>query len=122
MGDWRAANTFRRACELNQPVVVATPPKHPGERRRFSLLRLEPDNLVLAGLKRAEDSADWIVRFYETHGRRTDAALTVLSPFRAAWEVDLLEDKAGPELEIHSGNSLSIPVKPYEIKTVRLRR
>ena len=41
-----------------------------------SLLSVAPDNVVLVNLKRAEDGDGWIVRLYETAGRRVAARLT----------------------------------------------
>jgi alpha-mannosidase len=85
-----------------------------------SLLTLEPSNVVLSGVKAASDgSGDVVVRVYETAGRATEAALTVAGMTEAA-ACDLRE-KAGGDLPV-SGGQLSLALKPFEIRTVRVRR
>jgi alpha-mannosidase len=60
-----------------------------------------------------------IVRLYEIHGEKAEAKIEL--PWAVdAREVDLIERPAGKV--IGSGTSITVPLAPFEIKTLRLQR
>ena len=64
---WEAAGTVRHAAELNQRPVVLIETYHEGSLpQKASYLSVEPDNVIVEALKRAEDGDDLIVRCRET--------------------------------------------------------
>ena len=69
-GDWRLAETPRRAAELNQPAVAMLDTFHDGPLPlSSSFVEASPEAISVTALKLAEDgSGDFIVRAYETHG------------------------------------------------------
>ncbi len=78
--------------------------------------------VMTEAVKLAEDrSGDVIVRFYESSGSRTTAAVSTGFDAASAKVVDLLErplaDAAG---EVVDGE-LRVPLRPFEIVTVRLK-
>ena len=85
----------------------------------FSFLELKPSNLILSALKKAEQSDDVILRFFESEGETTRAELRVFKPIKQAWLTDLLE-REEEELEV-GGDTLELKVKPFEIVTLKLR-
>ncbi len=77
VGGWEQAGTVRRAAELNQRPITLIGSPHPNATlpQQLSFASVEPDNIVLTTLKRAEDNDDLIVRAYETHGAATRAII-----------------------------------------------
>ena len=76
--------------------------------------------MVLETVKPAEESDDIILRFYEAHGMRTKASVTVDGGFANVTETDLMENDM--EQVAVAAESFSFEIKPYEIKTFRLVR
>ncbi len=80
-GSWEQAGTVRRAAELNQRPVPLFGTFHPGSLpQSASYASVEPDNLMLSVLKKAEDSSDpsdLIIRCYETANRATHGTIRV---------------------------------------------
>jgi alpha-mannosidase len=121
-GGWKEALTFRRGIEINHPleayVVTDKSAAEGAEREEKSFLTVKPDNVVLSGIKLAEDSDDYIVRIYDATGAGADAELAFNFAAKEASEVDLTERKLGA-LKL-KGNGLSVPLRPFEIKTIRI--
>jgi alpha-mannosidase len=76
-------------------------------------------NVVVTAVKKAEDDGALIVRFYEWDGEAKDISLTMPTVVESASETDLME-KPIHDLSVQ-GNGVSVGVKPYEIKTLRIR-
>ncbi|MFN2520773.1 MAG: alpha-mannosidase [Candidatus Limnocylindria bacterium] len=75
-GDWRHAQTARRAAELNQRPVALFETYHDGPLPlRASYLSARPGNVIVSVLKRAEDSDDLVLRCHETAGVATSATI-----------------------------------------------
>lgn len=76
-GAWKQAQPIQRAAEFNQPPVVLKETFHPWGRlpQRAAFITVEPDNIVVSALKRAEDGEAWILRCYETHNVATPATI-----------------------------------------------
>ncbi|HOX37644.1 MAG TPA: glycoside hydrolase family 38 C-terminal domain-containing protein [Candidatus Brocadiia bacterium] len=118
---WREAGIVRRAYELNQPVLARVATAHPGPGGiSRSMLRIQPDNLILTSVKRAEDSDDLILRFYESEGRKTSGYVAFRFGVEQIWQADLLERVTGDALPFR-GTAVGVAIGPYEIKTLRLR-
>jgi alpha-mannosidase len=73
-------------------------------------------------VKKAEDSNEYIVRLYETADKATTAVLNFTRTPRTARETDMMEwDKFVPaESFAIKGTKIIVPVKPFEIKTIRV--
>jgi len=118
-GDWRQARMYKEAQEYHHsliPFVANSKGDLPAE---FSFFELKPSNLILSALKKAEQSDDVILRFFETVGETTKAELKVFKPIKRAWLTDLLE-REEEEFGV-TGNTLELEVKPFEIVTLKLR-
>ena len=74
---------MRRGYEINNPLIPVTSPAANSAAKGATLppsgsfVRLEPENLVLASIKKAEDSDAWVVQWYDAEGKETDAVLTL---------------------------------------------
>jgi alpha-mannosidase len=103
---------------LHSPLSV--PANSQGDMpAEFSFLELHPNNLILSALKKAEDSNDVILRFFETEGISTRAEIKMFRKIKRAAIIDLLERE---EKELYTyGSSLELEVKPFEIVTLKLK-
>jgi alpha-mannosidase len=89
------------------------------------LLTLDNPAVVTEAVKLADDeSGDVIVRLYESRGTRAATRLTADFPVTEATETDLLERPlpAAAPLPVADGNTVALPFRPFEIRTLRLHR
>jgi alpha-mannosidase len=116
-GDWRQTQVHRRAYETSQPLAAFQTNKEP-LRNTHCDFSLEPDNLIISTVKRAEDDDSLILRLFETIGRACRARLRLPAGIKRAYITNLLEQ---PEREIAFKNGkLELDVSPFEIVTLKL--
>ncbi len=116
--DWRSPAVLTAARSLNEPLRAAVVDVHAGTgRATTSAMSITSGTVDLGALKRAEDSGAWVVRLVETSGKPTIAALHFAKPIASAVEADLLERPTGAKFA-PTGQTLSIPMKAWEIKTI----
>jgi len=118
-GTWREAQTVRRGYELNYRLFATQTGRHEGTLPpSYSFVQVDPENVVLTAVKKAEDDSALVLRFYEWAGREADITLHVPSGARSASETDLVERSlAGLPVK---DQTVTIHTKPYEIKTVKV--
>lgn len=113
---WQAGGTVRQAYFLNQPALaVAGGAADTG----VSLASVDAPNVVLETVKRAEDGDGVILRLYECENARTPVTLTWNGAIASAEADNCIEEKTG-EVEV-AGNQVRFTIKPYEVKTIRIR-
>jgi alpha-mannosidase len=119
-GSWEQAKTARRAYELNYPLLVRVEPHHGGELPASnSFVAIDSPSVYLTAMKKAEDDSSIILRFYKLGGDAEQVTVTLPKAVAEAVETDLMEREISP-LAVQ-GTRVSVPVKPYEIKTVRVK-
>jgi len=119
VGDWVTGETVRRAWELNAPVVcVAGGPGGGHLPAAASFVNVEGP-AVLQTLKPAEDGDGWILRLYEPHGGRGSVRVWTAQPLRGVLACNHVEE--GDEMVPHDGHSFACDVRPFEVRTFRLR-
>ncbi len=119
-GTWREAGTVRRGYELNYPLLAIAANAHTGALpREHSFVAIEPGNIIVTAIKKAEDDDGLIIRFYESAGRETQVTLRVPHGATRAVETNLME-KEERALEISGGTRIQILTRPWEIKTVKV--
>jgi len=115
------------AYALNDPLILWTQKtKDEGRKTGVSLSVLRPSsfvnadlpNVVIETIKQAEDGQGIIVRLYESQRRRGNLTLSYSFPLARAWRTNLLEENQ-EEIEC-TGGCLTVPIKPYQILTLRL--
>ncbi|MBN2186047.1 MAG: hypothetical protein JW732_01185 [Dehalococcoidia bacterium] len=83
------------------------------------LRKTSPNNLILLALKKADDSNEVILRFFETKGEETTAEIELFRNIERATVSDLLERE---EYELKPNrNRLTMKVKPFEIVTLKIK-
>jgi alpha-mannosidase len=119
-GDWKEANTVQMAYNLNSPLHAAVENAHAGKlANELSILKVDKDNVIIEVVKKAEDSDDIIVRLYECHNKRSRVNMTVFNELESVIECNLMErDLQHVEFD---KNNFSFEIKPYEIKSFKLR-
>ena len=120
-GDLLAGNVRDHAYDFNfhaQAVQIAAQDgKLPDT---LSLLRISAPNVVIETIKKAEDSDDIVVRLYEAENKQTDCVLHTAFSLSGCTEANLMEE---PELALPvDGNSVALHFRPFEIKTLIIRK
>lgn len=114
---WCAVGTVQEAYKLNQPAYAAA-----GELKNSgkSFISTDKNNIIIETVKPAENGDGMIVRLYDCENSLTKATLTFAEGMlESVEECNLMEEK---EADIETcGNSFTVSVKPYEIKTYRVR-
>lgn len=80
----------------------------------------DKENVVIETIKKAEADDSVIVRMYESCNRRSDVTIKAGFDFKEVYECDLMENNI-KKLESDS-NAVTIPIKNYEIKTLKFIR
>lgn len=118
-GDWRVGGTVREGYELNAPLL-ATPGEGGGAALKpFDFVSTDAAHVVIDTIKGAEDGDGLILRVYESQGARGPVTLRPGFPAREALECSLMEENERP-VPIEDG-ALRFRIRPYEIKTFRVR-
>ncbi len=117
--DWRQAEMYKQAQEFHH-LPIATQAKGNGElAAELSFIEVSPNNLILSALKKAEDSDEVILRFFETKGEATLAKVEVFREIKRVALVNLLE-KEDKEIPFTS-RGFTLQVNPFEIITLKLK-
>ena len=88
--------------------------------KEFSFVSSNNRNVIIKALKKAENSDEYVVRVYEMGGEKVqDAVLSFAGEIASVCEADGTEKSIGSAE--FSGNGLSISIKPYSIKTFKVR-
>ena len=122
VGDFREAGTIREAYALNQPMT-ALPVRGGGDLpAEFSLISCDQPGVIVETVKQAEDGGDIIVRLYDAFDRRSKVALTIGVPFSKVALCDLMENPMDSSCLEVRGQEILLPVKNFEIVTLRIQR
>ena len=119
-GTWREAETVRQGYGLNYGLLSTNAEKHEEALApQHSFLQVEPQNVVVTAVKKAEDDDALILRFYEWAGRETDVRLHLPPGAQTASETDLME-RATETLSLDN-QTCTVHTKPYAIQTVKIQ-
>jgi alpha-mannosidase len=117
-GDWKQALSVRRGYEFNYKLSAIQVDSHEGSLpATHSFVEINQDNVVLTAMKKAEDSNDILIRFYEWAGKEGEVQLGVPPGATSATVTNLMEHAEGSTLAIN-GSKITIPVHPFEIVSV----
>ncbi|HVA00647.1 MAG TPA: glycosyl hydrolase-related protein [Terriglobia bacterium] len=121
-GDWRLR--YREAIGFNYRLTAfvgsASEAAGGAGSPKAEFLKLEPSNLILTAMKKAEGNDNRIViRFYEAEGNESTARIRLPKPIRKAWLASLIEYDEEP-LQVSADGSVEFPVKPWEIVTIKV--
>jgi alpha-mannosidase len=118
--DFRETLTVRKAYEFNYPLMPLIEPSHNGDLPKvYSFISVQPENIILTVIKKAEHSDDVIMRLYEASGKDTKALIRSAETLKDARETDLLESEI-LEIPIQE-RAIEMPVSKHEIKTLKMK-
>lgn len=115
------AGTAQQGELLNQQLKAFQTTKHKGSLgKTFSFVDSDNRNIQIKALKKAENSDEYVIRVYETDGKQEQQAnLTFAGEIVAACEADGTEKRTTDAT--FTGNRLQVALKPYSIKTFKVR-
>lgn len=118
-GTWREANTVRRGYEFNYPLIGILTDAHKGDLpQQQSFVRITPSNLVLTGLKKAEEGDAWIVQWYDAKGEGSEAVVTFPRQPKLATISNFLEENREPARI--DGKSVRVPTNKSSVVTLKV--
>lgn len=121
IGDLRKAGTIQEAYSLNQPLMATSvSSENTGLPARFSLIHCDQHGVIVETVKQSEDGNDLIVRLYDAFDQRTQATLTLGISFRNVQLCDLMENPIRTAVLSVNDRSITLPVKNFEIVTLRI--
>ncbi len=115
---WRNSDTVREAAKLNQRTYAVCGGEVGSE---FSFASVDKKNVILETVKQAEDGSGIILRLYEAENAATKAKITIANNYaiEEVSECNLIEEHI--EELTSTNNTFEIFIKPYEIKTYKLK-
>jgi len=120
-GDWRTGRSEQAGLALNVPLYAVAAAAHAGNRPAPPLSLSGGPDLVAGALKHCEDGPGYILRLFETQGRRAIARLSFPVPVQVQ-ETDLLERPVHKRALAMSagGRAVSFPVGHDQIVTLHI--
>jgi len=118
-GDWVEAEVYNEADHVNLPLEVAQIGPHGGDLpTTMSFLEIEPSNLALSALKKAERSDSLILRVFNPTWETIDGSITFWQDIKEAWATNLNEERR--EQLQPDGKELKLSVPKKKIVTIEL--
>lgn len=113
------SDVTRRGYEYNNPLMAVIEQAHNGTLPvSQSFVKLEPSSLVLTAVKKAEDSKDWILQWYNTKAENTDAVVTLPRIPKKAVASNFLEEDGAP-IPFQKKN-VRITTKQHSVTTIKV--
>ena len=125
VGPLDAGAAIRAGHAFNHPLIPVGAEVHPGDLPpEASALAVLTPNVMLSGIKQAEDSEAVVLRLYEFAGEDTEARVRLSSliapPGARAVETDMLEQPIEGSTARMEGDTLVVTVPACGIATVRV--
>ncbi|MHB9132721.1 MAG: alpha-mannosidase [Armatimonadota bacterium] len=125
VGAWTVSDSTRAGYAFNLPLnVVATSQQEGSLPVRAGYLEVLTPNVMLSGMKKAEDSDALIIRLYEMEGKPVTAQVRLantLAPANApAVETDVLEQQLPHSTARMDGDVLNVDIPAFGLVTVKV--
>lgn len=119
-GSWKESGTVAQAYELNNPMKAVVKENQGGSlKESYSLLKTDLENVVIETVKMGEEDETLVVRLYECFNKRDRGTLFCGEEIQEVFQCNMLEQEEVP-VE-HTDHEISFSVKPFEIKTFKIR-
>jgi len=116
---WSKAKTSNRGYEYNFPLISILTDTHSGKlASEYSFAKLDPANLVLTSIKKAEDSDALVFQFYDALGVDSKAILLLSQPVKNAALCNFLEENGDP-VKVEK-NKIMLDVKKNSVITLKV--
>jgi len=118
-GDWKEANTIQAGYDFNQPLIPVLNTIHKGNLpEENSFISLDENNLILTSVKKALSSDAWILQWYESEGKDTDAILKLPETPKKIFESNFLEEDLKPVK--FEGSKIRVRTKKFSVTTLKV--
>ena len=84
-----------------------------------SFIQVSPAQVILAGMKKAEDSQDLVLRLYESQGKKATARLRFFRPPQEVHRADIMEKSQG-RIKTR-GKQVEVKIAANEIVTLLVK-
>lgn len=118
MGTFQVDTAVREAYALNVPLRALKLGITEGNEGATSFCGVSNPNVIVESIKKAESDDAIILRLYEAGRTRGRVVLSFANPVKRAFSCNLLEER--DEALRVKDNRVSLRVKPFEIKTVKV--
>ncbi len=118
VGGWRDAGIPEMAYRLNVPVLTVR--GEGGDKVKAPFAQVAEPNVIIEVVKEALDGDGTIVRVYECYGRRSSGVKLNLGFAPASAVVCNLMEAYIEDADLE-GSTVTFDIKPYEIKTFRIK-
>ncbi|MEM1507645.1 MAG: glycoside hydrolase family 38 C-terminal domain-containing protein [Candidatus Bathyarchaeia archaeon] len=118
VGDYSEANVSKVVQEKLFGLKVVEDVE--SAEQEVSLLSIEPEAIVFGAFKKSEDGQGYVIRLFNPHRETKQVAMRFTVPLSKAIETNIIETETYGELNVDSGNTLRIEMKPLEIKTIKI--
>ena len=116
---WEEGKTWQAAHGFNAPLNIVEVPLHSGRLPlEFSLVSLEPEELIITAVKKAESEDALVIRLYNISAKQITGKLLTFQQPQKAMVTNLLEEPL-EEIPI-SDKSLAFSVKGHQIVSLKL--
>ncbi|MDO8589629.1 MAG: glycoside hydrolase family 38 C-terminal domain-containing protein [Armatimonadota bacterium] len=116
-GNWERARVWRQANRFNAPLYVRQTGAHDGDLpAEMSFVEVEPAELVVTAIKKAESEDRLIVRFYNVGDEDVEGVVTV--PGAKSCDVMNLNEEPVERLRVGDGGSVRLSVGGRRIVTL----
>lgn len=120
-GDLVAGGVIQAAYGFNHPLHILPVDVHPGSRpQEDSFLTVDAPNVIVEAVKQAEDDDSVIVRLYESTHAAVEAQIHFGFPVSSVEETDLMEQPFRPVEVVN--DAIHLALKPFEIKTIKIKK
>lgn len=126
-GDWKNG-VWAEGDDFNVPVYAAEPPSlalvktHSLRPEEESFFSISPANVVMSGMKQAEEAEELIVRLVEVEGKETTATINLPIAVKSARRLNLIEfplkNVASP---VFQGKSVTVKLRAHEVVTLGIK-
>jgi len=124
-GDWKPSDATRAGYEFNNQIESVGTSVHKGDLpAEKGFVSVNPANVVLSGIKKAEDGDELILRLYELEGVDTEAEVKIdpsmVKPGSPVVETDILERPVSDGSARLEGDTLKVLLPAFGIATVKI--
>jgi alpha-mannosidase len=111
------SGVIEEGYRFNAPMILFPTQ---AETAQQSFFQVSNPAVILDTVKKAEETDEIVIRFYESRGTQSDAQVFTSLPVLSAQPCNLLEDEQGAPIDWPS-EGLSLRLKPFEIASYKLK-
>jgi len=115
-GSFQDADVIREGFNFNVPLLVVDG----GKVDEISHFSVDNNAVVLDTIKKAENSNNVVLRFYESFGCHGTFRVTSHLPVRSVKHVNVLEHAKDDSRELQWNGGVTMTIKPFELVTLLL--